>query len=161
MKRILCAALALLSLVACRQKDLREMTVDLPGLAPIAGNAAELAKAEAQIKRAFATYEKHSDPSSGRIVQENPLAGVDLGSFSLTTRKDGNGRDAVALSLRFDSLLVAEMNVIALLDGLVVSNVTTATGALPRHLRTEVRFPELKKDVPAGYINARKPEVRD
>ena len=98
--------LAILSLsiatVGCRRSDLREVTINIPGLAEAATNEG---------------------------VKKDSLKWDDAGRSKLT--------------LRFDSLLVAEMNLVKAID----------------EAGFKVEYPVLMPGEPAGYINARKPEV--
>lgn len=130
------------------------MSVALPGLAPIAGRPALIAEAERQIKEAFESYEQHLDPGTGAVTQANPMTGIELKSIRLT---DTDG--AIALTVKFDSLQVAEMNVIRLLDKTTIDNIVLAEGMPATNLTTGVAYPELRKNAPAGFINARKAEV--
>ncbi len=151
--------LASLGLAGCRQQDLREMTVELPGLKSLAGDTNELAKAEAQIKAAFATYEKHHDPNTGRLLQENPLAGIKLDTCKLAVAEGDGGRGQVTFTVRFDSLQVAEMNVIDVLNSLEIKDVKPVGPAATTTLRPLAPYPTLVPGAPAGYINTRKREV--
>ena len=145
----------LLCLSGCRQKDFREVSFALPGLAPIAGNAGLMNEAERQLKAAFERYERHVDPATGKTTQTLPMSGIELDSVRLSADEAGT----VRLTVKFDSLQAAEMNVIRLLDTTSVTNLVLNEGERAVSLRTGVAYPELKKDSPAGYINARKDEI--
>ena len=106
--------------VGCRRSDLREVTINIPGLAEAATNDAAYAAGKAKIAWALGTYEG---------VKKDSLKWDDAGRSKLT--------------LRFDSLLVAEMNLVKAID----------------EAGFKVEYPVLKPGEPAGYINARKPEI--
>ncbi|MCR5414257.1 MAG: hypothetical protein K6F50_05965 [Kiritimatiellae bacterium] len=103
-----------LAFAGCRRSDLREMTVDLPGLKASETN---------ELSAALCRYQ-----------------GVRKDTLKWIIPEDGS---TPTLTLRFDSLLIAEMNILKTLE---------AKGC-------KVALPELQKGKPAGYINTRKPEI--
>lgn len=151
---LLLSVALLIGLSGCRQKDFREMTIELPGLAPLAEKPALMSEAEKQIRHAFTTYEKHVDPTTGDVTQENAMSGIELDSVKLSA-SDGT----IRLSVRFDSVQAAEMNVIRMLDTMTINGIVLTEGQAATNLTTGVAYPILTKDAPAGYINARKTEA--
>ena len=122
MKKTLVVVLALAALVGCRREDWREMTVKVPSLANV--DAAAYDAATNRIAVALRAYSGVSNGFREEYIVWNP-----------TNRAE--------LAVRFDSLLVAEMNIRKTIE---------ETGCT-------VEYPVLEKGVPAGYIDTRRPEV--
>ena len=99
--------------VGCRREDYRAMTVALPGLddfEAIAGaNAAAMARE--QVTAEFSIYSKIGD-------DDQAMSGIDTSTFAW---------DGSTLSLAFNSLETAEMNVIRLLDEVRLATNVEAT----------------------------------
>ncbi len=122
MKRFLSIALiAFAALAGCRRTDLREITIDIPSLKELAADKAAYAKAQEKIASAIGKYEG---------VKKDSIAWSEA--------------DPAKLTVRFDSLLVAAMNLLKAID----------------EAGYQVVYPELVPGKAAGYIDERMPEVK-
>lgn len=127
MKSSFFALLALLALAGCRRADIREVTIEIPGLAAVADDPAACEAARQKILDALVFLdERDGDGYAGVMTNK-----IEWGRTSLT--------------IQFDSMQIAEMNLRKAIEKAGYA----------------VTYPELKKGAPAGYINARKDEVRD
>lgn len=89
MKKLLFVPLALLMLAGCRRADIREITVEIPGLSAVAEKSNEEETAQKKILDALLTYE-----------------GVKTNKIEWS--RSGN---VPTLTLQFDSMQIAETNI--------------------------------------------------
>lgn len=129
MKSSLFVLSALLALAGCRRANIREITLEIPGLPAATATEADRGK----ILAALTAYEG---------VKTNKVV---WGSVQMAAANGTVTNTATTLTIRFDSMQVAEMNLRKAIEKAGFA----------------VVYPTLEKGAPAGYINERKDEVRD